>query len=430
MNDLSKLTKPDFPFFQKNPGVVYLDSAATSLTPRSVIDAIVEYYEESSSNIHRGVYKASQRATAVYEETRDDIIRFVNAPSGSTAIFLRNTTEGINLLAHSLGALKDQLKEKFPAWREGLQKGDIIVVSDSEHHSNIVPWQLLAAEKGLEIVYIPVADDGRLNTETLPALLSQKGGAEKVRIVSISQVSNVTGVVHDLKPIHDFARQNGAIFVVDGAQAICHSRVDLQNLDCDFFVFSAHKMLGPTGIGAIVGPKDLFRILPPYMGGGDMILEVQKDKTTYNEPPHKFEAGTPNVGGAYGLKAAIAYLEKAGMENIHAYEKELLIYAMEKMEERGIKMHGPSLQDVKSGKVDKVGVISFEIEGIHPHDIGTILDEHDICIRVGHHCCQLLMERWQVSATCRASFYLYNDKTDIDRLMAGIEAAQKVFRRG
>ncbi len=428
MNYLASTAKADFPFFEKNPGVVYLDSAATSLTPRPVIDAIVKYYEESSSNIHRGVYKASQKATDVYENTRSDILRFAGAPRDFTAVFVRNTTEGINLLANSLGKVNGELKEHFPAWQNGFSKGDVILLSDSEHHSNIVPWQILAREKGFEIVYLPVKEDGSLDMEAFQSLRPQLD-RKTVKAISLSKVSNVTGIIHDLEPFREYAKKRGAVFIIDGAQAICHSQINIEEMGCDFFVFSAHKMLGPTGVGALLGSTELFRALPPFLGGGDMILEVHKDITTYNEPPHKFEAGTPDVGGVYGFQAAISYLEQTGQQKIHEFEKELLTYTMKKMADENIRVHGPSLADIEAGLVDKVGVVSFEMEGIHPHDVGTILDEHNVCIRVGHHCCQLLMERWQVSATCRASFYMYNDYEDIDRLMEALQVTRKIFKR-
>jgi len=431
MENLAKKVKSDFPFFENNPGVVFLDSAATSLTPKPVIDAVRRYYEQYSVNIHRGVYKSSMEATDIYEKTRETIKRFIGAEQGYEVIYVRNTSEGFNLLSVVLERLSENPGEQYGAWSNGtgLGKGDVVVVSESEHHSNIVPWQMLSRRTGAEVEFIPVTVDGELDHTALEQL-EQKVAGKNVKVVSLSKVSNVTGVVHDLTPFKEFARKKGAMFFVDGAQAICHEKIDLKEMDADAFVFSAHKMVGPTGIGAIVLRSDLARVLPPFMGGGDMILEVYKDKTIYNEPPHKFEAGTPHIAGVFGLQAAIEYLEKVGVENILAWEKELLYATLEKLEKiEGVHIYGPSLERLKNGEVEKVGVVSFNIKGAHPHDVGTIMDENNVCIRAGHHCCQLLMQCWNVDATSRASFYLYNDMGDVDKLIESVSAVQKIFTR-
>ncbi|MES0490501.1 MAG: SufS family cysteine desulfurase [Leptospirales bacterium] len=427
-NQTGLMLKKDFPFFETNPEVVYLDSAATSLTPNSVIDEINRYYRHYSVNIHRGVYKASAEATKVYEDTRQKVIKFINAPSSFETVYTRNTTESLNLIAYSFERVSG-LDELYFAWKSGWAKGDVILLTESEHHSNIVPWQMLAERVGARIVFVPVLPNGALNLNALEDIKKDLAG-ETVKIVSLSQVSNVTGIVYDLEPFQSFAREKGALFIVDGAQAVCHQKVDVTAIDCDFYVFSAHKMLGPTGIGVVVGKRSLFDKMHPFLGGGDMILEVHKGATTYNEPPYKFEAGTPNISGVFGLAAAIDYLEKVDLNEIFRWEQELLYYALEKVGKiDGIIIHGPSLEELKKGQYEKVGVLPFGIESIHPHDVGTILDDYKVCIRAGHHCCQLLMQAWNVSATNRASFYLYNDHSDIDKLVEAIQGVQKVFKR-
>jgi len=425
-DNLAKKVKGDFPFFTNNPGVVYLDSAATSLKPRAVIDAITNYYEKYSANIHRGVYKASMEATEVYESTRDVLKKFLGAPNDFEVVYLRNTTEAMNLLARTLQKTQNQLARHFHGWHGGLEKGDVILLTESEHHSNIVPWQMIADEGGLEVIFVPVKENGELSLEAFEEIRGRLKN-RPVKIVSISMVSNVTGIIHNLEPFRTFAREKGAVFIVDGAQAVCHSSIDLKTVGADAFAFSAHKMLGPTGTGALVARKTLLDNLPPFLGGGDMILEVSKTLTTYNKVPHKFEAGTPDIAGVFGLRAAVEYLGAVGMDNILNWEKSLLKYGLKKLDEIGVHVFGPSLSDLD--RVEKAGVISFNIPGIHPHDVGTILDEHNVCIRAGHHCCQLLMQAWNTSATNRASLYLYNDFSDIDKLVEAVGYVKKIFKK-
>ncbi|MDH4199388.1 MAG: SufS family cysteine desulfurase [Spirochaetia bacterium] len=421
--NLAAAVKSDFPFFANNPDTVYLDSAATSLKPQAVIDAIVKYYAQYGANIHRGVYRQSMEATEIYEDTRSTIKNFLNASKDYEVVYVRNTTEGINLLARTLGLAG---KLPYTAWENGLQKGDVIILSESEHHSNIVPWQMISDRLGLEIVFISIETNGQLSMSSFEEIQNNLKN-KCVKIVSLSKVSNVTGIVHDLEPFKSYARQKGALFIVDGAQAICHNTIDLAAMDADAFVFSAHKLLGPTGVGALVARKSLLDKLPPFLGGGDMILDVTKNATKYNESPHKFEAGTPDIAGVFGLKAAIEYLGRVGMENIYMWEKTLTKYCMEKLDKAGVYLFGPSITDLE--KMEKVGVVSFNIPGIHPHDVGTIMDEHNICIRAGHHCCQLLMQAWDTSATNRASFYLYNDFSDVDRLAEAVQYVKKIFNK-
>ncbi|MDH4263712.1 MAG: SufS family cysteine desulfurase [Spirochaetia bacterium] len=426
IDNLAKKVKSDFPFFTNNPDTIYLDSGATSLKPQIVIDAIVKYYEVYSANIHRGVYKASMDATEIYESTRSVIKNFVGADDDYEVIYLRNTTEAMNLLAFTLNKTKNQLAKNYQAWQNGFEKGDVILITESEHHSNIVPWQMIADEKGLEIVFVPILQNGELSQNAF-AEIKEKLKNRCVKVVSLSQVSNVTGIIHNLEPFRTFAREKGAVFIVDGAQAVCHHKINLNEIDADAFAFSGHKMLGPTGTGVLLAKKGLLDNLPPFLGGGDMILDVTKTATTYNKIPHKFEAGTPDIAGVFGLRAAIEYLDRIGMDNILNWEKELLKYGMKKLDEIGVHVFGPSLSDLD--RVEKAGVLSFNIPGIHPHDVGTILDEHNVCIRAGHHCCQLLMQAWNTSATNRASFYLYNDFSDIDKLVDSIGYVKKIFKK-
>ncbi|MDH5720992.1 MAG: SufS family cysteine desulfurase [Spirochaetia bacterium] len=426
---LGKNIRKDFPFFQNNPNTVYLDTAATSLVPKDVIENIVLYYEKYGANVHRGVYKASAEASEIYENTRKKVRDFVSAPSDVEVIFTKNTTESLNLLAHSLSSAKSELNEFFSGWNDGLKKDDVILLSESEHHSNIVPWQIVSEKTGASLEYIPVIkESGALDLAAFENMKNRLEG-RPVKIISLAHVSNVTGIVYDLTAFSQFAKEKGAIFITDGAQSVCHQKLNFTELGCDFFAFSAHKMAGPKGIGVLLGKKEILKQMPPFCGGGDMILEVEKAGSTYNEPPYKFEAGTPNVGGVFGLSSAIDYLNKIGMNNIAAWENKLTLYAMKKLSAINVQFFGPSAADIASEKFKKVGVVSFGLEGIHPHDVGTMADEYDVCIRVGHHCCQLLMKAWKVSATCRASFYLYNDFEDIDRLTDALEKTRQFFRR-
>ena len=405
--------KKDFPFFDKNPNVTFLDSAASSLTPFSVIEVIKQYYEECSVNIHRGVYEASMKATEIYENTREKINTFLNANDEGDIIYVRNTTEGLNLITHCLS--------------EEFSKGDVILLSESEHHANIVPWQMITKKCSLQIEYLPIHKKNGLFDMEAFDVLKQKLQNRRLKVISLAQTSNVTGVNHDLTPFRDYAREKEALFIVDGAQSVCHTKIDLQKLSPDFFVFSGHKMLGPTGIGVLWGKKKLTKRLPPFLGGGDMILSVSKEKTIYNMSPYKFEAGTPNISGVFGLGAAVDYFNGLDRNVLEKREKSLTMYAMKQMADAGLMIHGPSLEEVQRGDVQKIGVISFNVGSVHPHDVGTVLSQDDIAIRVGHHCCQILMSVWGVSATCRASLYLYNDKQDIDRLIEGVSKVKEIF---
>ena len=419
--------KKDFPFFEKNPGTVFLDSAASSLTPHTVIQAVTKYYEECSVNIHRGVYEASREATEVYENTREVVKKFLKSETRDQVVYLRNATEGFNLLAVSLSQVDSLKNSAYSAWRTGFSPKDVIILSESEHHANIVPWQILAERCSLEIEYIPVRpENGSLNLDAFEEM-KNKLQNRCVKIVSLAQASNVTGIVHDLSVFKDYAREKGALFVVDGAQSVCHQKIDLKQMDPDFFIFSGHKMLAPTGIGILWGKDEIMKDLPPFMGGGDMILSVTKSKTVYNALPHKFEAGTPHIAGVFGLRAAIEYLEALEWKELEESERFLTLYAMRRLQETGVTVHGPDLEEVESGDVQKIGVVSFGLDSVHPHDVGSILDQENIAIRVGHHCCQILMHAWSVPATCRASLYLYNDESDIDCLIKGISKIKEIF---
>ncbi len=397
--------RSEFPIFDrivKNKSLVYLDSAATTQKPLAVIDTVSEYYRNYNANVHRGIYVISEEATQRYEEARDKVARFINAPAREGIVFTRNTTEAINLVANSWG-------------RANLKPGDEVLLTQMEHHSNLIPWQLITREKQAKLKFIPLTPDGRLDLDQLPNLLT-----ERTKVVSLAHVSNVLGTINPVAEIVRRAHEVGAVVVVDGAQSVPHMTVDVQELDCDFLAFSGHKMLGPTGIGVLWGKVKLLDAMPPYMGGGEMISEVQLEYATYRELPWKFEAGTPNIVGAIGLGAAIDYLEKIGIENLRAHEQELLDYALEALKNlNDIDIYGPL--------PDRSGVISFNIKGIHPHDVSTILDEDAVFIRAGHHCAQPLMRWLDVAATVRASFYLYNTKDDTDRLTESLRKTKEVF---
>jgi cysteine desulfurase/selenocysteine lyase len=396
----------DFPILRRmvrGRPLVYLDNAATTQKPQAVIDRIVRYYTEENSNVHRGVHYLSEVATAAYEACRTTIRRFLNARSEKEIVFTRGTTEGINLVAASWG-------------RTNVREGDEIVISAIEHHSNIVPWQLLCEEKGATLRIIPVADSGELLLEEYANLLGPK-----TRIVAFGHASNALGTINPVKKMTAMAHDAGAIVVIDGAQGVPHVDIDVQDLGCDFYAFSSHKVYGPTGIGALYGREELLEAMPPYQGGGDMILSVSFEKTTYNALPYKFEAGTPHIEGVVGLAAALDYVTGIGIENIAAHEQELLVYATARLlEVEGLRLIGTARE--------KACVISFTLEGVHPHDIGTILDQEGIAIRTGHHCAQPLMMRFNVPATGRASFGMYNTKAEADALVAGLGEVIKVFR--
>ena len=402
--DVERIRK-DFPILRLRPRgrpLVYLDSAATSQKPQSVIDALTRYYEEENGNIHRGVHYLSELATLRYDETREATRRFINAGSHNQVVFTRNTTEGINLVASSFG-------EAF------VRAGDEIVVSQMEHHSNIVPWQLLAGRTGAVLRAVPVTDIGELDLEAFERLLGPK-----TRLVALTWVSNSLGTVNPVKQIVDIAHARGVPVLLDAAQAAPHIPIDVQAVGCDFLAFSGHKMLGPTGVGVLYAKGDWFDRLPPYQGGGDMIETVTIERTTYAKAPSKFEAGTPDIGSVAAFRAAIEYLEQVGLDAIHQHEQALLTEATARISALpGIRLIGTA--------PDKAGVLSFTMDGVHPHDIATILDQNGVAIRAGHHCTQPLMARFGCGATARASFYLYNTMDDISALMTGLEKVRQVF---
>ncbi|MAZ59461.1 MAG: cysteine desulfurase CsdA [Chloroflexi bacterium] len=382
--------------------LVYLDNAATSQKPQSVIDTLVNYYSTENANVHRGVHTLSQRATDDYEAARDKVKRFINAEKDEEIIFVRGTTEAINLISQTYG-------------RSCMSEGDEIIISSMEHHSNIVPWQILCQEKGAILRVIPVNDLGELLLDEYERLFT-----DKTKLVSIVHQSNALGTINPAKEIVDIAHGHGVPVLLDGAQAIAHLEVDVRELGCDFYAFSGHKLYGPTGIGVLYGKESLLEEMPPYQAGGEMIKSVTFDETLYNVLPNKFEAGTPNIAGAIGLGAAIDYVGTLGIGQIAAYESELLQYGTSRLS---------SIEGLKIiGTADKKGsVISFVMEGVHPHDIGTILDAEGIAIRTGHHCAQPLMDRFGVPATARASFAFYNTKEEIDVLVKGIDRVIEVF---
>jgi len=395
----------DFPILHQQVyghPLVYLDNAATSQKPRAVIDAISHYYERGNANIHRGVHFLSEHATEEHEAARRTVQAFLNAPDKREIIFVRSATEGINLVAQTYG-------------RKHVGAGDEVLITAMEHHSNIVPWQMLCEEKDAHLRVIPINDRGELQMEELPKLLGPR-----TKVLAVTHVSNALGTINPLRKIVEIAHSHGVPVVIDGAQAVPHLKVDVQELDCDFYVFSGHKVYGPTGIGVLYGKRALLEAMPPYQGGGDMIRSVTFEKTLYNDLPYKFEAGTPNIGGAIGLGAAIDYINHLGIDNIAAHEHDLLTYATESLSAiPDIRIIGTAAQ--------KAAVVSFIIEGIHPHDIGTILDREGIAIRTGHHCAQPVMLRFRIPATARASFALYNTRAEVDALVEGIQKVKEVF---
>jgi cysteine desulfurase / selenocysteine lyase len=386
-----------------NP-LVYLDSAATSQKPIQVIEALEKYYREYNSNVHRGVHTLGTRATDGYEGAREKVRKFINAKSTEEIIFTRGTTTALNTVAASYGAAN-------------LKEGDEIVISHMEHHSNIIPWQQIAKKTGAQLKYLPLQEDGSISLEDVQATVNHN-----TKIVSIMQVSNVLGVINPIKEIAKIAHENGAIMVVDGAQSAPHMKIDVQDLDCDFFAFSGHKMCGPTGIGALYGKKSLLEKMEPIEFGGEMIDFVELYDSTWKELPWKFEGGTPIIAGAIGLGAAIDFLEQIGLEQIAEHEHRLAAYAMEKMATiEGITIFGP--QD----PAKRAGLVTFNISDVHPHDVATVLDAEGIAVRAGHHCAQPLMRWLKQSATARASFYLYNTEEEIDKLVAGLIKTKEYF---
>ncbi|HXV88364.1 MAG TPA: cysteine desulfurase [Nitrososphaeraceae archaeon] len=398
----------DFPIFKKKINgkeLVYLDNASTTQKPYSVIDSITDFYTNYNSNIHRAVYQLAEEATELYEQSREKIANFISARP-EEIVFTRNTTESINLIAHSWA-------------RSNLKKNDGIVITELEHHSNIVPWQILCQEIGTRLEYVGIDENGFLDLEHMIELICSK----KVKLVSLSHMSNVLGTIVPIEGIIKVAHQHGIPVIVDGAQSVPHMPVNVKNMDCDFLVFSAHKMLGPTGVGVLYAKKEFLEKMRPFMGGGDMIKEVFKFHTSYNEVPYKFEAGTPNIADVVGFGAAIDYLEKIGMENIRKHEISLTDYALESiLSLEYVTIYGPSDPKYRGG------VISFNIADIHPHDLATIMNDHGIAIRSGHHCAQVLMQRLDVPATSRASFYIYNTKEEIDKFVNAIKEAGRIFK--
>lgn len=401
--DIEKIRK-DFPILQRkihDKPLVYLDNAATSQKPRQVIDTISDYYNSYNANIHRGIHRLSEEATLEYEKAHEKTAKFIDAEGMEEVIFTKNTTESLNLLAYSLA--------------QGLKKGDEIVLTQMEHHSNIVPWQQIAKQRGLRVSYIRISKEGKLDGKSINESITKK-----TKIVSAAHISNVLGAINPVKEIAKIAHENNALMVVDGAQSVPHMKADVKELDCDFLAFSGHKMLGPAGIGVLYGKKELLEKMPPFLYGGGMIREVNFDGATFNDLPWKFEAGTPNIEGGIGLGAAIDYLNETGMKKIWRHGRELTVYAMEKLNEiGGVCIYGP--------KDERGALVSFNIDGIHSHDVSEILDSEGIAIRAGHHCCMPLMKLINVQGTARASFYLYNTHKEIDKLTEGIKKVKKVF---
>jgi cysteine desulfurase/selenocysteine lyase len=401
--------RADFPILNREiyPGVplVFLDSAASTQRPSVVLEAMDDYYRQHHANVHRGIHRLSEEATELYEGARERIADFVNATGSCQIIYTRNATEGFNLVAYSWG-------------RTNIEEGDEILLTEMEHHANLIPWQMLAKEKGAVLRYVPFLEDGTLDLSTLPKLLT-----EKTKLFSFTAVSHVFGTVNPVRQLVDAAHAVGALAMVDAAQAVPHMPVDVQAWDCDFMAFSGHKMCGPTGIGVLFGKRELLDAMPPFMGGGDMILRVDFEGATWNELPWKFEAGTPSIAEAIGLGTAVDYLNDLGMDEVHAYEQFLTGYALESLSEvPGLRLYGPASAGQKGA------VTSFTVAGIHPHDVADILDKQGIAVRAGHHCAMPLHHRCGISATTRASFYLHTTTEEIDKLVAGLHHARQVFR--
>lgn len=400
------VVKRDFPILNQ-PGdtpLAFLDSAASSQKPQSVIDALVHYYSTINSNVHRGVYKLAVAADAAYDAAREQVAMFINAAESAECIYTRGTTEAVNLVASSWG-------------RQNVEEGDLLLVTDMEHHSNFVPWQMLAEEQGARIESVRVTADGQVDRDHLTELL-----AERPKLLAITQVSNVLGTINPIKEIVAEVHAAGAVVFVDAAQSAPHMAIDVRDLDVDFLAFSAHKMLGPMGIGVLYGKRALLEAMPPYQGGGSMIRKVTLEKTTWADIPYKFEAGTPSVGDAVAFGAALTYLDNLGLDAIAVHETELVTQTIRRLLEMpGVTVHGPCVGQPRAG------VVSFSVEGVHPHDVAGLLDERGVAVRAGHHCAQPLMRALGVTATTRASFYVYNTIDDIDLLIEGIEHAQHVF---
>ncbi len=401
--------REDFPILKPvtdGKPLVYLDNAATSQKPEQVIETLDRYYREYNANIHRGIYKISEEATAAHEEARAKIARFINAQSPDEIVFLRGTTEAINLVAQSWG-------------RANIGLGDSIMLTEMEHHSNIVPWQLLAKEKTATLKYVGITDDGALKRDDFQQHMENGG----VKLFGVAHSSNVLGTINPVRELVREAHKHGCRVVVDAAQSVPHMPVDVQDLDCDFLAFSGHKMCGPTGIGVLYAKKKLLEEMPPFHGGGEMIREVHLYEASWKEPPYKFEAGTVNIEGGIGLGTAVDYLSNIGMRNIHLHERELTAYALDRLSKvNGLRMYGPEDPQVRGG------VVSFNVGDIHSHDMATLLDEDNIAVRSGQHCAQPLHERFGIPSTTRASFYLYNTEEEVDRLVSSLKRAAGIFK--
>jgi len=400
------VVRKDFPIFETEAHgkrLVYLDSAATSQKPRQVLDRITLFYETENANVHRGVYELSEKATAAYEGARDACARFIGAASSRSLVFTRGTTEAINLVRYTWA-------------RVNVREGDEILITEMEHHSNLIPWQLLAQENGAILRHLPIDDEGKLRLDLLEEYITKD-----TKLVSLTLMSNVLGTINPVRLVADAAHAMGAKILVDAAQAAPHLSFDVNDLDADFLTYSAHKMCGPTGAGVLYGREELLEEMPPFHGGGDMIREVWADHATWNEIPYKFEAGTPNVAQAVGMGAAVEYLEALGMDAVREHEMELTAYAIERLDAMGATIYGPRQLD------ERGGVVSFNLEAVHPHDLSTIVDQEGVCIRAGHHCAQPLMRRLGVPATARASFYVYNTPEDVDALIDAVEKSKGWF---
>ena len=399
-----KNIKNDFPIFKsKEKNFIYLDSASTSQKPQSVIDSVSSYYDSYSANIHRALYEIGEKATDKYESVREKVRQFMNVPDSHSIIFSSGTTESLNLIAYAWGT-------------KNLNKDDHILITEMEHHSNLIPWQLLSSRSNASLDYILLNNDGTLELESL-----EKKILSKTKIISVSHQSNVFGTINPINKIIDEAKKVGAITVIDGAQAVPHMKVDIENLGCDFYAFSGHKMLGPTGVGVLIGRKTILEKMDPFMGGGEMINTVTMEKSTWNDVPWKFEAGTPNIAQVIGLGAAIDYIEKIGIENIHQHEQALLKHGLDIFsQDENIVLYGnPEIRGA---------VIPFNVKNVHPHDLAKFLDTDGICIRAGHHCTQPIMNRLGINATARASFYIYNTKDDIEKLGDSIKKTADIFK--
>jgi cysteine desulfurase/selenocysteine lyase len=399
-----RLIRRDFPIFERNPGIAFLDSAASAQKPATVIDGVAEYYRTDYANVHRGVYRLSARSTELFEAARERVRRFLNAADAREIVFVRGATEGINLVANSWGG-------KF------LGAGDEVLITELEHHADIVPWQLLRERTGLKLVAAPIDATGGLDMAAFEGLIGPK-----TKLVAVTQLANATGAMVPVDAIVRLAHAKGIKVLVDGCQAAPRLPVDVQALGCDFYVFSGHKTYGPTGIGVLYGRKEILDAMPPWEGGGDMILTVTFEKTTFQEPPHRFEAGTPDISGAIGLARALDYIDGLGREAILEHEVALTGYGLDRLGEL------PGVHVVGAGQ-RRLGILSFNVDGVHPHDLATVLDQHGVAVRAGHHCAQPLMDKLDLAATTRASLGVYNDESDIDALVAAVKAAQAMFNR-